>query len=236
MAILLKSPVILIIDTEGITRGIAPLLQGYLNFNKKCNIKGVVLNKVKTERHEGKLINAVNNYTDLKILGSIRKNTELIISERHLGLVPANEKNLAEDKISYLAKTISNSLDIKNFKDIGLKIEKQNKVKSERKLNNISTKKNIKIGIFKDKSFGFYYHDDLENFKKLGVDLVPINSIKEKILPKIDGLFIGGGFPEIYAKQIEKNKSLINSVRKFINDGFPVYACLLYTSDAADEP
>ena len=224
LAILLKSPVILIIDTEGITRGIAPLLQGYLNFNKKCNIKGVVLNKVKTERHEGKLINAVNNYTDLKILGSIRKNTELIISERHLGLVPANEKNLAEDKISYLAKIISNSLDIKNFKDIGLKIEKQNKIIAERKLNNISTKKNIKIGIFKDKSFGFYYHDDLENFKKLGVDLVPINSIKEKILPKIDGLFIGGGFPEIYAKQIEKNKSLINSVRKYINDGFPVYA------------
>ena len=68
LATLLKSPVILIIDTEGITRGIAPLLQGYLNFNKKCNIKGVVLNKVKTERHEGKLINAVNNYTDLKIL------------------------------------------------------------------------------------------------------------------------------------------------------------------------
>ena len=162
---------------------------------------------------------------DLKILGSIRKNTELIISERHLGLVPANEKNLAEDKISYLAKTISNSLDIKNFKDIGLKIEKQNKIKSEEKLKQCKYKKKYKDRNFhKDKSFGFYYHDDLENFKKLGVDLVPINSIKGKILPKIDGLFIGGGFPEIYAKQIEKNKSLINSVRKFINDGFPVYA------------
>ena len=73
MSILINSPVILVIDTEGITRGIAPLLQGYINFEKSCQITGVILNKVKTERHENKLINAVKNYTDLKILGSLRK-------------------------------------------------------------------------------------------------------------------------------------------------------------------
>ena len=84
MSILLKVPVILVIDTEGITRGIAPLLQGYINFEKKCNIVGVILNKVKTERHETKIINSVKQYTDLQILGVIRKTKELEITERHL--------------------------------------------------------------------------------------------------------------------------------------------------------
>ena len=106
MSILTDSPVILVIDTEGITRGIAPLLQGYINFEKKCNIKGVILNKVKTERHENKLVNSVKNYTDLKIVGSIRKNKDLIISERHLGLMPPNENNSAEKKIELISKII----------------------------------------------------------------------------------------------------------------------------------
>ena len=95
MSILTKSTVILVIDAQGITRGIAPLLQGYVNFEKKCNIKGIILNKVNNERHESKLVNAVQNYTDLKVLGSVRKNKELVISERHLGLIPANEKKIS---------------------------------------------------------------------------------------------------------------------------------------------
>ena len=97
MSILTKSNVVLVIDTQGITRGIAPLLQGYINFETKCNIQGIILNKVNNERHENKLVNAVKNYTDLKILGSVRKNKELIISERHLGLIPANEQKLANN-------------------------------------------------------------------------------------------------------------------------------------------
>ena len=98
MSILINAPVILVIDTEGITRGIAPLLQGYINFEKKCKINGIILNKVKTDRHENKLINAIKYYTDLHILGSVRKNKDLIITERHLGLIPPNENSIAEKK------------------------------------------------------------------------------------------------------------------------------------------
>ena len=225
LSVLLEIPVLLIVDTEGITRGIAPLLQGYLNFNKKCNIQGVVLNKVKTDRHEDKLVNAVNNYTDIKVLGSIRKSKELLISERHLGLVPANEKKYAEKKINTVSKIISESIDIKSFKKIGLNIKNKTKktVKKKNLINNLSDSK-IKIGIFYDQSFGFYYKDDLEKFKKYGADLVFINSFKDKNLPDVDGLFIGGGFPEIYAEKIEKNKTLIQDVKNFINSGLPVYA------------
>ena len=125
MSILLNTGIILVVDTEGITRGIAPLLQGYINFEKKCKIKGVILNKVKTERHENKLINSVENYTDLKILGSIRKNKDLHISERHLGLVPANEKKAAENKINLISDIISESINKKEFKRIGVCLEEK---------------------------------------------------------------------------------------------------------------
>ena len=234
MSILVNAPVILIIDTEGITRGIAPLLQGYINFEKKCKIKGVILNKVKTDRHENKLINAINNYTNLSILGSIRKSKDLLISERHLGLIPPNENNIAE-KINLVSKIIFDSIDTKEFENIGINLKKTILgivLKLRKKIGKDLNK--LKIGVFYDKSFGFYYQDDIEKIKESECDIVYIDSIKDLNLPVVDGLFIGGGFPEINALNISRNKSLIKDVKKFIDSGGPCYAeCggLMYLSN-----
>ena len=235
MSILVNAPVILIIDTEGITRGIAPLLQGYINFEKKCKIKGVILNKVKTDRHENKLINAINNYTNLSILGSIRKSKDLLISERHLGLIPPNENNIAEKKINLVSKIIFDSIDTKEFENIGINFKKNNlghSFKTKEKIGKDLNK--LKIGVFYDKSFGFYYQDDIEKIKESECESVYIDSIKDLNLPVVDGLFIGGGFPEINALNISRNKSLIKDVKKFIDSGGPCYAeCggLMYLSN-----
>ncbi len=141
MSMLLNAPVILVIDTEGITRGIAPLLQGYINFEKKCNIKGIILNKVKTERHENKLINAVKEYTNLEILGSIRKSKDLEISERHLGLIPVNEKKIANKKIEQISRIINDSIDQKKFNKIGINFKKNKLSKKYIKKANFLTNK-----------------------------------------------------------------------------------------------
>ena len=234
MSILLNTGIILVIDAEGITRGIAPLLQGYINFEKKCKIKGIILNKVKTERHENKLLNAVENYTDLKILGSIRKNKDLHISERHIGLVPANEKKIAEKKINLISSIISESINKKEFNNIGICLEEK-KIHYENKIQDAKVEEKIRLGIFRDQSFGFYYTDDIENFKKLGANIIYIDSIKDKKLPLIDALFIGGGFPEINANKIEKNKNLMKDIKNFIESGKPCYAeCggLMYLSES----
>mgnify|MGYP001326533617 FL=1 len=236
MSMLLNAPVILVIDTEGITRGIAPLLQGYINFEKKCNIKGVILNKVKTERHENKLINAVKEYTNLEILGSIRKSKDLEISERHLGLIPANEKKIANKKIEQISRIINDSIDRKKFNKIGINFKK-NKLCKKNIINTnfLTNKKKIKLGVFYDKSFGFYYSDDIENFEKYGAEIIQINSLKNKKLPKVDALFIGGGFPETNASVIKKNKNLMKNVKDFIESGKPCYAeCggLMYLSES----
>ena len=114
MAKLLDAPVILILNCEGITRGIAPLIQGYINFDKKCNISGVILNNVASSRHESKLIKSINHYTNLDTLGSIRKTKDLI-SERHLGLIPSFENKTSEDIVQKISHLISESVDTKKI-------------------------------------------------------------------------------------------------------------------------
>ena len=115
LAKLLNLPVILVIDTNGMTRGIAPLLQGYQNFDHGVNIQGVILNKVGGDRHESKLINAIEHYTDLKVYGSVQRNKELDIDERHLGLIPANEDDKSEIKINRISEIIADSINIKKI-------------------------------------------------------------------------------------------------------------------------
>ncbi len=112
MAKLLDINIILVIDTTGITRGVAPLLMGYKAFDTDINISGIILNKVASERHESKLIQAIEYYTDICILGAVRRSKELIIDERHLGLVPANELAQSQQFIDSTGKIISDQVDL----------------------------------------------------------------------------------------------------------------------------
>ncbi len=221
LAKLLNLPVILVIDTIGMTRGVAPLLLGYQAFDKDINIAGIILNKVGGVRHEGKLRAAIKQYSDIKILGSIRKNIALDISERHLGLAtPCENKDLSQ-KITAFTQIIKDNLDLDEIVKIAksapfIKPKKQQKIEQ----NGVG----LRIGIIKDKAFGFYYPDDLEAFEQAGAELVFIDSLQTASLPKIDGLFIGGGFPEIHMQAISKNESLRNDIKSAIMAGLPTYA------------
>ncbi len=232
MSKLLDTPVILTIDTIGITRGIAPLLQGYLNFDKEVNIAGVILNKVGGSRHENKLIAAVEHYTDIPILGIIGFDKDMIIPERHLGLVPANESIVADKVIKKLSEAISLDVDLKKILQITSTESNPENTKINRSEFNDT---DIKIAIAKDAAFGFYYADDLEAFNRAGAELVPFNSINDQQLPDVDGLFIGGGFPETRMDELAANASLRKDTRDKINNGMPAYVeCggLMYLSNS----
>jgi len=221
MSKLLHTPVILTIDTIGITRGIAPLLQGYLNFDTKVNIAGVILNKVGGSRHEKKLIAAVEHYTDIPVLGIIGYNKEMEIPERHLGLVPANESHVADKVIQTLSQALSSGVDLQKILQITSGEFNLNKTDIKQQNNN---KTDIKIAIAQDAAFGFYYADDLEAFQLAGAELVPFDSINDQQLPNVDGLFIGGGFPETQMAQLAANKSLRNDIHNKVTNGMPAYA------------
>lgn len=220
MAKLLKLPVLLVLDTTGVTRGIAPLLVGYQQFDPEVELAGVILNKVAGPRHEEKLRAAIEAYSDIPILGAIPRQRNLDIEERHLGLVPANEDPAAQETINSLADLISNHVDLEAVLEMSCGLPSPQIVQEE----NLKSFEGLRIGRFQDAAFGFYYADDLDQFRKLGVELIEIDAIHDESLPEIHGLFIGGGFPETHMAKLEANHAMRQSVRDAIEQGMPVYA------------
>lgn len=214
----LKTEVILVIDATGITRGVAPLTKGYQNFDKNIKFKGVILNKVQGQRHEDKLIKAINYYTDMPVLGAIRKSAGLIIKERHLGLMPANEAFESNKIIDDISKKIEAEIDLNKIFPLTTIKNKENKIEKK------NNKYNLKIALAKDSAFGFYYQDDLDTFNKLGAEIIYFDTLKADKLPTVDGLFLGGGFPETHLKYLAKNTSLKNDIKNKILSGLPTYA------------
>lgn len=222
LANLLNIPVILVIDCIGITRGIAPLLNGYLNFNHPATkINGIILNKVGGARHEQKLRSAIEQFVHLPVIGAIPKNSKITIDERHLGLIPSNESNNTNELINNMRDMMLEHIDFKMLNDI---CQTKNSAISIPATTN-TPKTTLKIAIAQDSSFGFYYAQDLEQFRKLGVELIIISILDDLKLPdNIDGLFIGGGFPETHFQQISENQSMLKSIKNKLEDGLPCYA------------
>lgn len=222
LAELLGLPVVLLLDAGGITRGIAPLLHGYQTFDDAVNIAGVVLNKVQGARHEDKLRNAITRYTDIPILGAIRRTKDMEIEERHIGLTPSNEDGNARKRIERMAGVISESVDVDRLISLSARLKSR---PGDLAASRASPAMNsIRLGIARDEAFAFYYPDDFQVMQDLGVKLVFFDAIRDTRLPDIDALFIGGGFPELYLKELERNTGLKVHIKQFIDAGYPVYA------------
>jgi len=221
LAKLLDLPVILVVDTRGMTRGIAPLLKGYTEFDKSVHIAGVILNQVGGSRHESKLRASVEHYTDVPVLGALYRDPKLSINERHLGLIPSNETREADQLINACREAVKNGVDIERVLTLQGKLAAQ---PTGSAAPGGHTADRLRIGIAMDSAFGFYYPGDLDILKSTGAEIIPINMLKDKCLPDIDGLFIGGGFPETHMKALEDNHDMRASVRNAIEAGLPAYA------------
>lgn len=236
LAKMLSAPVVLVIDTTGTTRGIAPLINGYLSFDRDVDVRGVILNKVGGARHEGKLRAALERYTDVEVLGAIGRDPALEIPERHLGLIPANEAEGADATIARLADAISAGVDVDRLIEIA---NTGKKSAADTRSNAEPTKPgpDVRIAIARDAAFGFYYPDDLEVFVEAGAELIPFDTLSDPELPEADGLFIGGGFPEVHLAALSANQSLLADIRQALAAGMPAYAeCggLMYLSGSIE--
>ncbi|MBU1190195.1 MAG: hydrogenobyrinic acid a,c-diamide synthase (glutamine-hydrolyzing) [Gammaproteobacteria bacterium] len=222
LAKLLKAPVILVIDARGMTRGIAPLILGYQAFDPDVNIAGVILNQLGGSRHESKLRAVIEHYTDVPVVGAVAREDSLEIVERHLGLIPSNEHEAAVARIQHIGETIGRQVDLARIRAIAASADKL----PDTPPFNIPTasEKNIRLGIARDEAFGFYYPDDLAALERAGAELISINMLRDSILPDIDGLFIGGGFPETCMDELAANQRLRNAIRNAIESGLPTYA------------
>lgn len=233
LAKMLGLPVVLVIDTVGMTRGIAPLLAGYQGFDPALRCAGVILNKVGGARHEGKLRQAVEHYTDLAVLGSVWRDARMEIGERHLGLTTPAETGGLDRRIAGFADAVADGVDLDAVLDVAGRAAPL--AEPARAPAAPAGFDGLRIGYLRDAAFGFYYPDDLEAFAAAGVDLVPVDALADSRLPPVDGLFIGGGFPETQLAGLQANAGFRADLRARLRAGLPCYAeCggLMYLCDS----
>jgi len=222
LAKLLDLPVFLVIDARGMTRGIAPLILGYQAFDRDIDIAGVILNNLGGSRHEAKLRAVVEHYTDVPVVGAIHHDERLSIVERHLGLMPSNESHLAAAKIKQIGNAIAEQVDLDKL--LSLSQKEPLKVTRKASVTRLPSGDRVRIGIAQDRAFGFYYADDLDALAAAGAELVPFDALRDTQLPEVDALYIGGGFPETCAAELEANIALRDQIKKAVADGMPAYA------------
>lgn len=232
LAKLLGAPVILVIDARGMTRGVAPLILGYQAFDPEINIAGVILNNLGGTRHESKLRAVIEHYTDVEVIGAVQHDASMQIAERHLGLVPANEQDAARKRIRHVGERVAEQVDLERFVAVGDSAKAYPCLPAQ--VVNTAGQP-VRIGIAHDQAFGFYYSEDLDNLRASNVELIQIDTIRDPDLPALDGLVIGGGFPEVFMAELEANVSLRSQIRLAVANGLPTYAeCggLMYLSQS----
>jgi cobyrinic acid a,c-diamide synthase len=221
VARLLDLPVLLILNCSSLARSIAAIAHGYATFDPRVRIAGLVLNRVGSDRHL-ELLKAALEPLNLPILGVLRRQDDITIPDRHLGLVPTDELTNLEpllDKLAYLGETcfdwpqLMPLLDCKPLNQ-DLRIETPSVLKSK-----------IRVAVAQDAAFNFYYADNLDLLETLGAELIYWSPLKDKTLPAgAQGLFLGGGFPEVFAGELAQNQPMRQAVQAAIQAGIPTYA------------
>ncbi len=228
IAKIIEAPVILVVDSTRMTRSVAPLVNGFLHFDTEVTIAGVILNKVARSRHETMLRQAIETYCGIPVLGVLPKGKGLTIPDRHLGLIPAGERKEIFEAVERIGKAALDCLDIKTIVSIATAASPLPIPKADRNEEHVSwgscSRNTVKIGIFKDVAFSFYYPENLDALVQTGAELCYVDALHDKELPEIDALYIGGGFPEIFAAQLEENVSLRQEVKSAADRGLPIYA------------
>ncbi len=230
MAKLLGLPVIFLIDVGELNRGVVPLIMGFQQFDRDVNIKGIILNKVHSKRHEKNLIKAIHYYTDLKIVGNIPNNLEYSIKQRHLGLLSTLSSEERENFVADMSSKISDFIDTDSIIKIS-KIAKKScsavkdsAVLPPNKNKKRITRNTVKIGIAYDNAFNFYYNENIEVLERLGCEIIKFSPLKDAFLPDVDAFYIGGGFPEIFSGELQANINIRREMKRRIEEGIPVYA------------
>ena len=234
-----KTPVILVVDASGGAASLAATVSGFLNMVPENQIVGVLVNRVSGEHHYNLIKKAVSHYSGLPCIGYLTKQNCLNLPSRHLGLVPAVETPDLANRVSQAAEAAMQTLDL----DLLLKLAKAPALPTAflPSINSVFMPNafDYRIGIARDEAFHFYYADNLDTLRKCGMELCFFSPLHDSKLPDdLNGLYIGGGYPEVFAKQLAENRSMKRQIRNLLSDGLPCYAeCggLMYLGQSIDD-
>ena len=224
VAKILNCPVILILDAQRSNRSLLATVKGFRDFDPQTQIKGIILNNIGTRRQEEKIHTAIRTFTpNLKILGTIPRST--IIEEkfkyRHLGLVPTAERAQDVEAVQNIITNVAGHIDITSINEIAQAAED---IPPPATGMQPPPKSDANVGVIRDKAFSFYYPENLEYLEAGAKQVHYVNSFTDSELPNLDLLYIGGGFPEVYAAQLQRNENLTRSIRKNWSSGMHIYA------------
>ena len=226
LAKLLGLPVVLCLDATKTTRTMAAVMQGIVAFDTDVHIGGVVLNRVAGARHQSILTRSIEEYTGVPVLGAVPKLRKQGFPERHMGLVPTPEHNWAKPAIDAIRDVAEQHLDLERIQTLAETAAPVSR--SDRSVPPLSITNHPKggpcIGILKDSAFQFYYPENLEALEAAGAKLVYTSPLTDSHIPPVDGLYIGGGFPETHAQELEANKTFRDELKHLAADGLPIYA------------
>jgi cobyrinic acid a,c-diamide synthase len=215
-----KTPVILVVDTKGMSLSVVAIIKGFLEYHKDSRIRGVIFNRTSPMMYP-RLKKAVEEELAVSVLGYLPFLPQCSIESRHLGLVTPTSEHDFHTRLQLLAEAMEKTVDIDGILKLAENAEAFCMKKSERKKNPAV----CKVAVAKDDAFCFYYEDNLELLEKLGCEICFFSPLKDKHLPEnVDGLLLGGGYPEVYAKPLSQNKSLLMQIKEVIKNGIPCVA------------
>jgi cobyrinic acid a,c-diamide synthase len=217
----LAAPVVLVLDCTKMTRTAAALVLGCRAMDPEVDLAGVILNRVGCGRHETIVREAVAGIAGTPVLGAIRRiKGDDPLPGRHLGLVTAVEHPDPEEAVQRAAEAVAAGVDLDRLLAVAQWAPELELMPSDTPVEQVA----VTIGYLEGKAFSFYYPENLERLRAAGVQLVPIDPANASELPEVDGLYIGGGFPEVHAARLGANTEFTASVRARVDGGMPVYA------------
>jgi cobyrinic acid a,c-diamide synthase len=222
LARLLELPVLLVVDCTKTTRTVAAMVLGCQHFDPRLALRGVVLNRIGSARHEKIIRQTVEHYTGLAVVGALPRFKEDVFPQRHLGVTPCPEHGGAEAAVATLADLAEKHLDLDGIGRMMADVVLPREVDLPRARENVG--KGVRIGILKDAAFQFYYPENLQALEAEGAELVEIDALNAPELPELEALYIGGGFPETSVRQLAANHGFRSSLKAQAENGLPVYA------------
>lgn len=229
LATLLHIPVILVVDVRSAAESVAAVIKGFETLDPRVRVIGVILNRVGSERHQQMIAAAVKKYCRAEIIGAIPRDATITLPSRHLGLHMGTEVHLNQQR---LIELMEQNLDLDRLQELAREgtagdnqnVEPETSIGELARHQDLEPVNSVRLGVAWDEAFCFYYQDNLEMLKEAGAEIVLFSPLHETTLPEnLDGLYLGGGYPELHAAALSGNGSMRAAIRAFSTSGKPVY-------------
>jgi cobyrinic acid a,c-diamide synthase len=221
---LIKTPVVLIVDCTKASSTVGAVVLGCQKYDPEVDLRGVILNNVLPGRHESVVRKAIEQVSGLLVVGAVPRQRKGEFPERHMGLTPFHEHPEVEQAINASTIVAEKYLDLDVMWNIACSASGLEIPEKPETVFPASGEDQVTIGVIKDTAFQFYYPDNLEALERQGSRICEINALRDRTLPEIDALYIGGGFPETQAAELAANEGFCRALKAAAENGLPIYA------------